>query len=133
MELIFGASAAVKARIAAAEAREQEEVKRLEEAAQVAREAAMNESLVEEPVAHGESDEDADVPGESEEIRALKVSLWKCVANNRHVDVSSRRFLKRNDLMIGKSLWGTNQRKKKSPVRPSNLDILYILNCIYLI
>lgn len=73
MEPIFRVSEAVNARIAAAEAKEAEEAERLEEAAQAAREAAMNESVIEEPVYHGESDEDADVVGETEEIRALKV------------------------------------------------------------
>lgn len=75
MELVFRVSHAVKARIAAAEAKEEEEAEKLEEAARAAREAAMNESFVEESLIHGESDEDMDVPGESEEIRALKVAL----------------------------------------------------------
>lgn len=66
-------SEAVKSRIAAAEAKEAEEAERVEAAAQAAREAAMNEPFVEESQANGESDEDADVPGENEEIRALKV------------------------------------------------------------
>jgi len=64
----------VKARIAAAEEEEAREAKRLEDAAQAAREAAMMESLVEEAQDQHESDEDADVEGESEELRALKVS-----------------------------------------------------------
>ena len=64
----------MKARIAAAEEEEAREAKRLEDAAQAAREAAMMESLVEEAQDQHESDEDADVEGESEELRALKVS-----------------------------------------------------------
>ena len=64
----------MKSRITAAEAKEADEAERMEEAAQAAREAAMNESIVEESQANGESDEDADVPGESVEMRALKVS-----------------------------------------------------------
>jgi hypothetical protein len=67
-------SEAVKSRIASAETKEAEEAERMEEAAQAAREAAMNESFIEEPPVNGESDEDADVPGEHEEIRALKVA-----------------------------------------------------------
>lgn len=67
-------SETVKSRIASAEAKEVEEAERMEAAAQAAREAAMNEPFVEESQANGESDEDADVPGENEEIRALKVS-----------------------------------------------------------
>jgi hypothetical protein len=67
-------SEAVKSRIAAAEAKEADEAERMKEAAQAAREAAMNESIVEESQANVESDEDADVPGENDEIRALKVS-----------------------------------------------------------
>ena len=66
-------SDALTARIAAEEAKEAEEAERLEEAARAAREAAMNESCEEEEKQpHHESDEDVDVPGESEEIRALK-------------------------------------------------------------
>jgi hypothetical protein len=61
-------------RIAAAEAMETQEVERLE-AAQTAREAAMDEPIVEENPLQAESDEDTYVPGESEEIRTLKVSL----------------------------------------------------------
>ena len=64
----------MKARIAAAEEEEAREAKRLEDAAQAAKEAAMMESLVEEAQDQHESDEDADVEGESEELRALKVS-----------------------------------------------------------
>ena len=64
----------MKARIAAAEEEEAREAERLEAAAQAAREAAMMESLVEEAQDQHESDEDADVEGESEELRALKVS-----------------------------------------------------------
>ena len=64
----------MKARIAAAEEEEAKEAKRLEDAAQAAKEAAMMESLVEEAQDQHESDEDADVEGESEELRALKVS-----------------------------------------------------------
>ena len=66
-------SDAVKTRIAVAEAKEAEEAKRLGEAVQAAREAALEESLAEQTQPHPESDEDAEVPGESEEIRALKV------------------------------------------------------------
>ena len=66
-------SEAVKARIAVAEAKEAEEAERLQEAAQAAKEAAMTESMLEETPTQPESDEDADVPGESEEIRSLKV------------------------------------------------------------
>lgn len=67
----------MKTRIAAAEEEEAREAERLEVAAQAAREAAMMESLVEEAQDQHESDEDADVEGESEELRALKVaSLW---------------------------------------------------------
>ena len=68
-------SEAVKARIAAAEAKDAEEAERIEQAVQASREAAINDSLIEEQPVHGESDEDADVPGENEEIRALKVSF----------------------------------------------------------
>lgn len=64
----------MKVRIAAAEEEEAKEAKRLEDAAQAAKEAAMMESLVEEAQDQHESDEDADVEGESEELRALKVS-----------------------------------------------------------
>jgi hypothetical protein len=60
-------------RIAAVEAREAEEAERLKEAAQAAREAATNEALAEENNPQPESDEDADIPDESEEMRALKV------------------------------------------------------------
>jgi hypothetical protein len=59
-------------RIVTAQAKEGEEAERLE-AAQAAREAAMNESVVEENPVQPESDEDMDVHGESEEIHALKV------------------------------------------------------------
>ena len=62
-------------RIAAAESKEAEEAARLEEAAQAAREAAKNELLSEETQVQLESDEDADVPGESDEIRTLKVDF----------------------------------------------------------
>jgi len=55
-----------------AEAKEAEEAERLEEAAQAAKEAAMNEALEEETHIQPESEEDVDVTGESEEIRALK-------------------------------------------------------------
>ena len=65
-------SDALTTRIAAEEAREAEEAERLEDAVQAAREAAMNESREEEIHPHHVSDEDVDVPGESEEIRALK-------------------------------------------------------------
>jgi hypothetical protein len=61
-------------RIAAAEAVEAEETERFE-AAQAARDAAMDEPVVEENPLQAESDEDTYVPGESEEIRTLKVSL----------------------------------------------------------
>jgi hypothetical protein len=61
-------------RIAAAEAVEAEEAERFE-AAQAAKDAAMDEPVVEENPLQAESDEDTYVPGESEEIRMLKVSL----------------------------------------------------------
>jgi hypothetical protein len=64
---------ALSLRIAAAKAKEGEETERFE-AAQAAREAAMNESVVDENPVQPESDEDTDIPGEREEIRALKVS-----------------------------------------------------------
>lgn len=75
MEPTFRMSEAVKARIADAEAKEAEEAEKLEQAVQAAREAAMNDSLIEEQPVHGESDEDAEVPGENEEMRALKVQF----------------------------------------------------------
>jgi len=65
-------SDALTTRIAAEEAKEAEEAQRLEEAVQAAREAAKNESLEEGTQPQPESDEDVDVSGESEEIRALK-------------------------------------------------------------
>lgn len=68
---MFRVSDALTTRIATAEAREAEEAERLEQAAQAAREAAMNESL-EETHVQPESEEDVDIPGESEEIRVLK-------------------------------------------------------------
>ena len=68
-------SEAVLGRIAALEAREAEEVERLKEAAQAAREAATNEALAEENHLQPESDEDADLPDESGEMRALKVDF----------------------------------------------------------
>jgi hypothetical protein len=59
-------------RIVTVQAKEGDEAERLE-AAQAARETAMNESVVEENPVQPESDEDMDVHGESEEIHALKV------------------------------------------------------------
>jgi hypothetical protein len=62
----------VTSRIAAAEMREAEESERQRETAQAAREAATNEALAEENQVQPDSDEDADLPDESEEMRALK-------------------------------------------------------------
>jgi hypothetical protein len=59
-------------RIVTVQAKEGEEAERLE-AVQAAREAAMNESVVEKNPVQPESDEDMDIHGESEEIHALKV------------------------------------------------------------
>ena len=89
---VFDVSDAVKARIAAAEEEEAREAKRLEDAAQAAREAAMMESLVEEAQDQHESDEDADVEGESEELRALKVSNHRLtMLMKRRGDENSKR------------------------------------------
>jgi hypothetical protein len=66
-------SETLKTRIAIAEAREAEEAERLEEAANAARLAAIAEAQNEEVPVHHDSDEDEEVEGESEEIRALKV------------------------------------------------------------
>lgn len=52
--------------------KEAEETERQREAAQAAREAATNEALAEESQVQPDSDEDADLPDESEEMRALK-------------------------------------------------------------
>ena len=81
----------MKARIAAAEAKEVEEANRLEEAAQAARNVVIDESQIEESQVHGESDEDADVPGESDAIRALKVRPQNCPVKDRCVDVNLKR------------------------------------------
>ena len=69
---MFRVSDTLTARITEAEAKEAEEANRLEEAVQAAREAAKNESLEEQNHPQPESEEDVDVPGETEEIRALK-------------------------------------------------------------
>jgi hypothetical protein len=67
----FRVTVRVEERIAAAKAREVEKAKLLEETARAAREAAKIESL-EETRVQSDSDEDVDIPGESEQIRALK-------------------------------------------------------------
>lgn len=59
-------------RIDESKAREAEEARRREEIALAAKVAAMDEPE-EEVQVHSESDEDADVQGENEQIRALKV------------------------------------------------------------
>jgi hypothetical protein len=63
----------VTTRIAAAETREADEARRREEISQAVKEAAMNEDVTEDVQHQSDSDEDADIPGENEQIRALKV------------------------------------------------------------